>query len=111
LADYQFVSGAFAALNASVFALCTDDLEHAAPTVTTNKIAYPVFYGLDGPATADLLGAGYEERRNIIQPAAFVLDPQRRIVSATRSTGPVGRLMAEEALRFINFSRQQAAAK
>ena len=62
-----------------------------------------MLYGVDGPATADALGCWYEEKRNIIQPAAFIIDPQRRVMNITYSSGPIGRLRVQDALGVIGF--------
>jgi len=62
---------------------------------------------VDGPVTAETLGCWYEEKRNIVQPAAFILDPQRQLLSVTYSSGPIGRLRAEDALKIIGFYAKQ----
>ena len=71
------------------------------------KLTFPVLYGVDGPVTAETLGCWYEEKRNIVQPAAFILDPQRQLLSVTYSSGPIGRLRAEDALKIIGFYAKQ----
>lgn len=71
------------------------------------KLTFPVLYGVNGPATAETLGCWYEEKRNIIQPAAFILGPQRQLLSVTYSSGPIGRLRAEDALKIIGFYAKQ----
>ena len=71
------------------------------------SLTFPLLYGVDGPATADALGCWYEEKRNIIQPAAFIIDPQRRIMNITYSSGPIGRLRAQDALGLIGFYSKQ----
>ncbi len=109
MADYQFTSGVLANLGVSLFALCTDAEDKAKSMVERNKITYPVMYGVDGPATAETLGAYYEERRNIVQPTAFILNPDHKIVSLTYATGPAGRLMAQEAAKFVDFVQKRAA--
>jgi peroxiredoxin len=91
-----------------VYALSTDPLDKAQDTVNKLHLAFPVLYGLDGPKTAETLGAWYEERRNIIQPSAFILGPDRKILSVTHSSGPVGRLVAKDAERLIAFFDKQS---
>lgn len=98
-----------AALDISVYALSTDPLDKATATVEKHDLQFPVLYGMDGPKTAELLGAFYEERRNIIQPINFILGPDRKIVSVTTSTGPVGRLTSEDVTRVVSFYQKQAA--
>lgn len=66
-----------------------------------------MLYGVDGPTTAATLGCWYEEDRNIIQPAAFVIDPARRLLNITYSSGPIGRLRVQDALGLISFYAQK----
>jgi len=103
LADFQSHLDAFATQGVSVYALSTDTLEKAQGTVSKLSLTFPVLYGVDGPATAETLGCWYEEKRNIVQPAAFIIDPQRTLMSVTYSSGPVGRLTAADALRIVGF--------
>ena len=111
MADYQFHQGILEQAGVAVFALSTDPLEKASETVAKAGATFPVLYGVDGPKTAAAWGSYYEERRNILHATCFVLRPDRTIASATYSTGPVGRLVATDAVRIVNFYRKQAAAK
>lgn len=111
MADYQLVIEPLNVLGVSVYAVSADAEADARRTVEKFNVGYPVLYGLDAQATAELLGIPWEERRRILQPAAFILDPERRIQSFTVSTGPVGRLFAAEALRFIGNLRREINAK
>lgn len=92
-----------------MYALSTDSAEHAGETVQKHGLTFPVLYGMDGSATAALLGAYYEQERNIIQPANIVLLPGGTIASITVSSGPIGRVVAEDAIGFIRYYQQQAA--
>ena len=55
---------------------------------------------------ADTLGAWWEDRRQIIQPTNFVLNDKGVVISATYSTGPVGRLESVDAVRFIQYQEK-----
>ena len=96
-------------MGASVYALSTDSTEHARGTVKELGLTFPVLYGMDGPATAGLLGAYYEKRRNLIQPTNFVIAPDRTIATVSYASGPIGRIVAEDAIRFIKFLQKKAA--
>ena len=63
-------------------------------------------------ADADALGSWWEDRRGLIQPSNFVLNGDGKVLSATYSSGPIGRLEAVDAVRFIQFQeklKQQSA--
>ena len=92
-----------------VYFLSTDPLEEAKAMVDKHGVTFPVIYGMDGPKTAETLGAYYEERRNIVQPAGFLLGPEKKIINVTTSSGPVGRITVEDILRVVAFYRKQAA--
>lgn len=74
-----------------------------------HQVGFPVLYGMDGPRTAELLGAYYEERRNIIQPVGFILSPEKKILSVTTTSGPVGRLSARDVILLVGNYIKQAA--
>lgn len=101
--------GEIEALGISMYALSTDSKEEAQQTADKHNVAFPVLYGMDGPKTAELLGSYYEERRNIIQPTNFILGPDKKIMSITTSSGPVGRLTPEDVLLVVKFYQKQAA--
>ena len=60
--------------------------------------------------TSDQLGCWWEDRRQLIQPSNFVLNGSGKVLSATYSTGPIGRLEAADAIRFIEFQEKQKKA-
>jgi peroxiredoxin len=111
LAEYQFHLGILEQAGISVYALSTDPLDKAGETIAKAGVTFPVLHGVDGPQTAAAWGSYYEQRRNILHATSFILRPDRTIASATYSTGPVGRLLATDAVRVVNFYRKQAAAK
>ncbi len=109
MADFQSKLAEFGQNDIAVFALSTDSEEHAREVVDQHGLAFPVLYGIDGRATSAAWGSYYEERRGILHATGFVLFPDHRIASATYSTGPVGRLTAQDALGHIAFQKKKMA--
>ena len=72
------------------------------------KVSLPIAYGVTKDQT-DQFGAWWEDRRQIVQPSDFVLNEAGKVMSATYSTGPIGRLEAADAIRFIQFMEKQKA--
>jgi peroxiredoxin len=107
LADFQRHKGEFDALETRIVALSADGEEEARGTVEQLGLEFPVLYGLDPEATARAIGcyAGTYEGRPHIQPAAFVLGPDGRIVHAVYSSGKVGRLTSSDALTIVKDRR------
>jgi hypothetical protein len=72
----------------------------------TANLSFPVGFGVT-KSQAESLGSWWEDRRQIIQPSNFVLNAEGKVLSATYSTGPIGRLEAVDAVRFIQFQEKQ----
>ena len=94
-------------LGAKVVAATAEPLEKAKEVA--DKISFPVAYGVTH-AQADELGSWWEDRRQLIQPSNFVLNGAGKVLSATYSSGPIGRLEAVDAIRFIEFQEKQKQA-
>lgn len=109
MADFQSRLSDLEQNGISVYALSTDDEEHAREVVDKNSLTFPVIFGVDGVKTSQAWGSYYEERRSILHATGFVLKPDRSIVSATYSTGPIGRLVAEDVINNVDFHKKQMA--
>lgn len=107
MAGFEALKKEFADEGVSVFAASVDSEEHVAEV--QKELSFPVFGGVTREI-ADRLGSWWEARRDIIQPSEFVLDPGGKVLSATYSSGPIGRLDAADALWLIQFMKKRAAA-
>ena len=56
-----------------------------------------------------MIAAWWADRRSTIQPSEFVLDGSGKVLSATYSTGPVGRMDAGDALKLVKFIEKKKA--
>lgn len=95
-------------LNTRVIGISTDNLENS--TAIAEDLSFPIAYGA-GKAEADTIGSWWEEERSLIQPSDFLLNHEAKIISATYSSGPIGRLEAPDAVGYIGFQeslRQKA---
>jgi peroxiredoxin len=108
LADFQQHNAELDALETQVLALSADREEEARGTVEQLGLEYTVLYGLDPDAASRAIGCytGTHEGRAHIQPAAFILGPDGRIVHAVYSSGKVGRLTAGDALTIAKDLRK-----
>lgn len=107
MAGYQAKLDELRGEGISVTALSTDPLDKARETVEADGLRYPVGWGLKVPEDADRIGAPWEKKRGIIQPSEFILGPDRRVLHATYSTGPIGRIDAGDALGLIRFLKSR----
>jgi peroxiredoxin len=107
LADFQSHIEEFKRENVDLVALSVDPLDRAKETVEKLRLTFPVAYGLEVPADAEKIGAFWEERRKIIHATNFILDHDKKVVDACYSIGPVGRIVAADALSHIQFFKKR----
>jgi len=100
LAGYEAIKAQFDEAGISILAASVDPLDKA--TEVRQELSFPIAYGVTREQ-ADTIGAWWEDRRAIIQPAEFILDGDGVVLSATYSTGPVGRMDAGDALKLVKF--------
>ena len=109
MAGYQAKLDEFEQNGISIYALSTDDQEHAKEMVDKNNLTFPVMYGINRVATADTWGSYSEEARNILHATNFILTPEHKIAAASYSTGAVGRIEPQDALNIIAFMKKKMA--
>jgi len=99
----------FSQENVAVIALSVDPLEKAREMAAKAGATFPIAYGLKVPEDADKVGAYWEERRQIIHATNFIIDSDRKVTQACYSIGPIGRIVAEDALRSIQGAKKRKA--
>lgn len=105
MAGFEFWKAQLAAAGVKVVAASVDPLDKAKEVAA--GLSFPVAYGVTR-AQADQLGAWWEDRRQIVQPSEFLVGPGGKILSATYSSGPLGRVEATDVVRMVNFVEAQA---
>jgi peroxiredoxin len=106
LAGYDAIKAEFDDMGITILAASVDPLEKA--TEVQGTLSFPIAYGVTRDQAA-VIDAWWEDRRSIIQPSEFVLDSGGKVLSATYSTGPVGRMDADDALRLVKFIEKKKA--
>jgi len=74
--------------------------------VEKHNIGFPVVYGLDVRKEAEKIDAYFDSENGYFQPANFILR-DGKVVQATYSSGPLGRLQAEQVLMLIDHYRKE----
>ena len=110
MADFQSRLADLEKLGASVVAASVDNEADTRQLIDKLQVTFPVAYGIDGKRICEATGAYWEEKRQIVQASAFLLRPDGRIVHAVYSTGPIGRFVAADVLRAVEFQQKAAAA-
>jgi alkyl hydroperoxide reductase subunit AhpC len=107
LADYQAHMDEFRSENVDIVALSVDTADKAQEMVQLAKAEFVIGYGLKVPEDADKVGAYWEERRRIIHATNFIIDSEKKVTQACYATGPIGRIVAEDALRSIRGAKKR----
>lgn len=105
MAGFEKERQALEAVGAKVIAASVDPLDKAREVAS--KVSYPIGYGVTRDM-ADQLGAWWEERRGIVQPAEFLVGANGKIMASSYSSGPLGRIDAADVAKLINFYESQA---
>jgi len=58
-------------------------------------------------ADAHTLDSFWEDRRSIIQPSEFILDPDGKVMFSSYSDGPLARLEPADLIRWVNFREKK----
>jgi peroxiredoxin len=109
LADFQEHIEEFRQENIDVIALSVDPLDKAKEMAERVRATFPIGYGLKVPEDADKVGAYWEERRKIIHATNFIIGSDKKLTQACYATGPIGRIVAEDALRSIQGAKKRKA--
>lgn len=108
MAGYQAKLSELEALGARVIAGSVDGEDDTKALIADLGLAFPVAYAITRE-TADALGAWWDERRGFMQPSEFVLDASGKVLAATYSTGPIGRIAPDDAAGLIKFLEARKA--
>jgi peroxiredoxin len=98
-----------AEVNAHVIALSVDDKSTTAELVAKLGLTFPVGYGADAHAVAEVTGAFVNPEPVFLQSTGFILDPAGRVVLSVYSSGAIGRLVPEDVVGMIRYIREHAA--
>ena len=102
MAAYEAAKAELEALDVSVYAVSTDNEEHARE-VQGKGLTFPMAYGATKD-DADTIGAWWsEERDGYVQPAEFLVGRGGVVLGAMYASGPVGRMAADEVIHYIQF--------
>lgn len=108
LGAFQRASAKLAQAGIKVVALSVDDETTTARTVAKYQLSFPVGHGADADRVATLTGAYVNETPHYLQSSGFVLDPDGHVLNAVYSSGPIGRLVAEDVIGMVSYLKSKA---
>ena len=91
-----------------VVALSVDDAETTRTTLEKRRISFPLGYGADAAALAELTGAYLSKDGSYLESTGFVLDPDGRLITSVYSSNAIGRLLPEDVVGFIKHMQEAA---
>ncbi len=84
-----------------------DPLQDAKALAQELQLDFPLAWGLVSSVTAELLGCFFEPDKSYLHATGFIIAPDGSIAVACYSTGPVGRLQPDNALKLIRHWKSQ----
>ena len=100
MAGFETEKQGLEALGAKVIAVSVDPEDKAKEMA--HEVSFPVAFGATR-ADGDAVGAWWGDAQNIIQPAEFVIGDDGKVVFSSYSSGPIGRMDADDAIKLMNF--------
>jgi len=108
LAGFQRASQRLAEAGIKVVSLSVDDEATSRGTVEKFKLSFPVGHSADADQIASLTGAYINDSPRYLQSTGFLLDPSGRVLNAIYSSGPIGRLVAEDVIGMVAYLKAHA---
>jgi peroxiredoxin len=108
LRAFQRASATLADAGIQVAALSVDDEATTTGLIAKHGLTFPVGFGADARAIADLTGAFVNPNPVYLQSTGFVLDPQGKVVVSVYSSGAIGRLVPEDVAGLVRYLHEHA---
>lgn len=89
-------------------ALSVDDAATSTKLVDKLGLNFPIAHGADVDKVAAALDAYVNDDPRHLQATGFVLAPDGTVVTAVYSSGPVGRLVADDVVALVHHIKGQS---
>jgi peroxiredoxin len=108
LAGFQRASEKLADAGIKVVALSVDDEATTVGTIEKFKLTFPVGHSANAEKIASITGAYTNDFPRYLQTTDFLLAPDGKILNAVYSSGPLGRLVAEDVIGMVTYLKSHA---
>ena len=109
LRAFQRASATLADVGVRVVAQSVDDEATTVGLIAKHGLTFPIGFGADARAIADLTGAFVNPDPVYLQSTGFVLDPAGKVVVSVYSSGAIGRLVPDDVAGLVRYVREHAA--
>jgi peroxiredoxin len=107
LAGFQRASEKLAEVGIKIVGLSVDDEATTLGTIEKHKLSFPMGHSADADHVAAITGAYTNDSPHYLQTTGFLLDPVGRILNAVYSSGPIGRLVAEDVIGTVTYLKSK----
>lgn len=107
LAGFRRASEKLAEAGIKVVALSVDDEATTVGTIDKFKLSFPVGHSVDAEKVASITGAYTNDSPRYLQTTGFLLAPDGKILNAVYSSGPIGRLVAEDVIGLVTYLKSK----
>jgi peroxiredoxin len=108
LAGFQRASEKLAEAGIKVVALSVDDKATTVGTIEKFNLSFPVRHSANAEIVASITGAYTNDSPRYLQATGFLLAPDGKILNAVYSSGPLGRLVAEDVIGMVAYLKSKA---
>jgi peroxiredoxin len=108
LAGFQRAGEKLAEAGIKVVALSVDGVAATVGTIEKFKLSFPLGHSADAEKVASMTGAYTNESPHYLQATGFLLAPDGTILNAVYSSGPLGRLVAEDVIGMVTYLKSKA---
>ena len=108
LAGFQRASEKLKEAGVKVVALSVDDQATTVGTIEKFALSFPVGHSADADKVAAITGAYTNETPHYLQTTGFLLAPDGKVLNAVYSSGPIGRLVAEDVIGMVTYLKSKA---
>lgn len=108
LAGFQRASEKLTEAGIKVVALSVDDEATTKGAIEKHKLSFPVGHSASADEVASITGAYTNETPHYLQTTGFLLAPDGKILNAVYSSGPIGRLVAEDVIGMVTYLKSKA---
>ena len=104
MAGFEQNAEALGGIGAQIIAISVDPEDKAQEVADT--VSFPVAHSVSRETT-DSIDSWWDDNRGFVQPSEFILNADDKVVFASYSAGPAGRLDAEDAIKMIGYMESQ----
>jgi peroxiredoxin len=108
LAAFARRASDFDELGIKVVAFSVDDEETTAALAEKLRLPFPMGHSVDADKISAITGAFTNDDPRYVQSTGFLLAPDGTVINAVYSTGPIGRLVAEDVAGLVRYVKSQS---